>query len=66
MDYQLEDDAVQRHQMAVEHYGQEIEYLTKKRHVHFTTYDNDDTPRMLGVAVASKHRHEVWLRLYQR
>ena len=66
MDYQFEDDPVKRHRMAVEHYGQEIEYLSKKRYVHLTADDNDDTPRMLAVAVASKHQHEVWLRLYQR
>lgn len=66
MDYQFEDDPVKRHQMAVRDYGQEIEYLSKKRYVHLTADDNDDTPKMLAIAVAAKQQHLVWLRLYER
>lgn len=71
MSHQLEDEPVKRHAMAIAYYEREIEDLSNARRVYLTEdvtgrLDNDDTPRMLAVAVAAKLQHEVWLRLYQR
>ena len=71
MSHQLEDDPVKRHARAITYYEREVEDLSNARRVYLTEdgtgrLDNDDTPRMLAVAVAAKQQHEVWLRLYQR
>ncbi len=71
MSYLLEDDSATRHAMAIGHYEREIKDLNDARRVHLTEddesrLDKEDTPRVLAVAVAAKHQHEVWLRLCRR
>lgn len=63
MSYLIEDDPIKRHAMAIAYYDREIRDLNDTRCVYLS---ENDTTRMVAVAVAAKHQHEVWLRLYQR